>query len=141
MNHIYGPLSAASATPSGTFVEFDQRAFYNGQMPNGMDDKGVIYVPAVCRTTAGCRVHIAFHGCAQNRDKVGEAFVKGTGFARWADTNKLIILYPQVATTMSNPQGCWDWWGYTGNNYLTRKAPQIVTVWHMLDALQARPQS
>ncbi len=141
LKHIYGTLTAGSATPSGAFVEFDQRAFYNGQMPNGMDDKGVVYVPTACRTNSGCRIHVAFHGCAQNRDKVGEAFVKGTGFARWADTNKLIILYPQVATTMSNPQGCWDWWGYTGNNYLTRNAPQIVTVRHMLDALQTRPQS
>ena len=34
--------------------------------------------------------------------------------ARWADTNTLIVLFPQTATTPLNPQGCWDWWGYTG---------------------------
>lgn len=141
LKHIYGPLTPGNAAPAGTFTEFDQRAFYKGQMPNGMDDKGVIYVPPACRNAGGCRVHIAFHGCAQNRDKVGDAFIKETGFARWADTNKLIVLFPQVATTLSNPQGCWDWWGYSGNNYLTRDAPQIVTILNMLEALKARPQS
>ena len=111
------------------------------QMPDGMADKGVVYVPPACSKDGGCRIHIAFHGCAQNREKVGDAFIKESGFARWADTNKLIILFPQVETTVSNPQGCWDWWGYTGHDYLTRNAPQIVSVRNMIDALHQRPQS
>jgi hypothetical protein len=141
LQHIYGRLAAASASPQGAFVAFDQAPFHVGQMPDGLDDKGVVYVPTSCQSGPGCRVHIAFHGCAQNRDKVGDAFTHKTGFARWADTNKLIVLFPQVATTLSNPQGCWDWWGYTGNNYLTRDAPQIVAVRRMLEALGARPAS
>ena len=34
-----------------------------------------------------------------------------------------------------NPQGCWDWWGYTGPDYATRKGPQVLTVARMLAAL------
>jgi poly(3-hydroxybutyrate) depolymerase len=141
LRHIYGPLATANSAPGGQFVEFDQRPFHSGQMPDGMADKGVVYVPVACAKDGGCRIHIAFHGCAQNREKVGDAFIKETGFARWADTNKLVILFPQVATTVSNPQGCWDWWGYTGHDYLTRTAPQIVSVYNMIDALHQRPQS
>jgi poly(3-hydroxybutyrate) depolymerase len=68
---------------------------------------------------------------------VGDAFIKESGFARWADTNRLIVLFPQVAASPINPQGCWDWWGYTGSQYLTRDAPQIAAVNRMLDSLQA----
>jgi poly(3-hydroxybutyrate) depolymerase len=139
LQHIYGPLEPHSASLAGAFIEFDQQQFHTGQMPGGMADSGVAYIPQACRSESGCRVHIAFHGCAQNREKVGDAFIKETGFARWADTNKLIILFPQVATTLSNPQGCWDWWGYTGHDYLTREAPQIKAVRAMLDALQLPP--
>jgi poly(3-hydroxybutyrate) depolymerase len=41
-------------------------------------------------------VHIVFHGCNQQRAKAGDAFVKDTGFANWADANRLIVLFPQV---------------------------------------------
>ncbi|MEI9900752.1 MAG: hypothetical protein WDN31_12225 [Hyphomicrobium sp.] len=56
---------------------------------------------------------------------------------RWADTNNIIVLFPQTAATPLNPQGCWDWWGYTGSEYLTREAPQITAVYRMLERLTA----
>lgn len=142
LKHIYGALQPPANQPSGQYIEFDQRAFRNGSLPDGLAATGYVYVPQACAREAGCRVHIAFHGCAQNRPAVGDVFIKDSGFARWADTNKLIVLFPEVATTVSNPQGCWDWWGYTGNDYLTRNAPQIVAVNAMLEALKGgRPQS
>jgi poly(3-hydroxybutyrate) depolymerase len=141
LQHIYGSLNPHSIALQGSFTQFDQRPYHSGQMPDGMADNGVVYVPKPCAENSGCRIHVAFHGCAQNREAVGDAFIKESGFARWADTNKLIILFPQVATTVSNPQGCWDWWGYTGHDYLTRKAPQIKAVRAMIQALHQRPQS
>ncbi|MGE0054254.1 MAG: PHB depolymerase family esterase [Hyphomicrobium sp.] len=135
LSHIYGKLEAPSKTPQGKWIEFDQRPYTKDLNPDGMADTGVVYIPESCRTQPGCRIHIAYHGCAQNREKVGDAFVKETGFARWADTNRLIVLYPQTQTTPFNPQGCWDWWGYTGSAYLTRKAPQIIAVYRMIEAL------
>lgn len=138
LKHIYGDLKAPSARESGEWLEFDQRPFTDDLGVDGMDDKGIAYIPQSCRMQAGCRIHIAFHGCAQNRQKVGDVFIKKTGFARWADTNRLIVLYPQTITLPFNPQGCWDWWGYTGPQFLTRKAPQIVAVHRMLEALAAR---
>ncbi len=135
--HIYGPLKPRSTAIGGTFLAFDQRPFTQGfGSDHGLSDYGVVYVPEMC-ARGGCRVHIAFHGCAQNRAAVGEAFVEETGFARWADTNSLVVLFPQTATAAMNPQGCWDWWGYTGRAYLTREAPQIETVYRMLKRLGA----
>jgi hypothetical protein len=137
LKQMYGNLQPRAQTPTGDFVEFDQRPFGNNEGTGGLAETGVVYVPKSCRETPGCRVHIAFHGCAQNRETVGDAFIKESGFARWADTNRLIVLFPQVAASPINPQACWDWWGYTGPQYLTRDAPQIAAVNRMLDALQA----
>jgi poly(3-hydroxybutyrate) depolymerase len=137
LKQIYGPLSPRAEQATGDFVLFDQRPFTADLTNHGLSDLGIAYVPKSCSAAAGCRVHIAFHGCGQNRTFVGEAFARDSGFARWADTNNLIVLFPQTATTPINPQGCWDWWGYTGRDYLTRKGPQIVAVQRMLERLAA----
>lgn len=139
LKHIYGPLNPRSSVPAGDFEVFDQRPYTAGFNPDGMADHGVVYVPKACREKAGCRIHVAYHGCAQSRAQVGDAFIKESGFARWADTNNLIVLFPQTAIAAFNPQACWDWWGYTTRDYLTRNAPQIVAVHRMLERLSARP--
>ena len=135
---IYGPLAAQSDGPGGQFLVFDQSAFEEG-LPSGLADDGVVYVPAACAGTAGCRLHIAFHGCDQAREKVGEEFIKKSGYARYADTNRLVILFPQVEASLVNPHGCWDWWGYSGVDYLNKDAPQIAAVWAMAEKLAERP--
>ena len=138
--HVYGALAPKAAAPSGALVTFDQRPFSEGLATTGLAAEGAVYIPSSCRNAPGCRVHIAFHGCQQNRAAVGDAFVSGTGFAAWADTNRFVVLYPQVASDpFVNPLGCWDWWGYTGFSYLTRDAPQIAAVHAMVARLTARP--
>jgi len=139
LKQIYGTLSPPSDAAAGEFVVFDQRPFTRDLSNDGLSDRGIVYVPKSCQDNRGCRVHIAYHGCGQNRTFVGESFARDSGFARWADTNKLIILFPQTATTPLNPQGCWDWWGYTGPDYLTRNAPQIVAVQRMAERLAGPP--
>jgi poly(3-hydroxybutyrate) depolymerase len=99
----------------------------------------VVYVPEDCVTHPGCRLHIALHGCEQAREKVGDAFIKESGFARYADTNRLVVLFPQIAGSVVNPHGCWDWWGYSDIDYLAKDAPQIKAVWAMAEHLAMQP--
>ena len=138
LGHIYGTLQPRSGEPSGEFVTFDQQEFTRDLSGHGLDQAGVIYIPKSCRAARGCRVHIAFHGCNQQRAKAGDAFIKDSGFANWADANRIVVLFPQVSPSTINPQACWDWWGYTGRDYLTRTGPQIVAVRRMLDRLVAQ---
>jgi poly(3-hydroxybutyrate) depolymerase len=140
LKHIYGDLSPRAETAAGTFIEFDQTPFLDGIDNHGMEERGVVYVPPACAKATTCRVHIAFHGCAQNRKNAGEAFIRESGYANWADANALVVLFPQAASSPINPQGCWDWWGYTGRDYLTREASQIRGVHRMLEHL-AKPRS
>ena len=54
-------------------------------------------------------------------------------------TNRLIILLPQTKASVINPQSCWDWWGYTGLDYLGKDAPQIAAIWAMVEHLAEKP--
>ncbi len=139
LRQIYGDLNPKAAEPAGQVITFDQSEFLEGLHDHGMADSGAVFVPPECRTAAGCRVHVAYHGCGQNTGAVGEAFISGTGLLAWAVANRLVVLFPQVKSTPSNPQACWDWWGYTGRAFLTRDAPQIVAVRRMLQRLAASP--
>lgn len=99
------------------------------------------YVPVACSDGEACGVHVAFHGCQQSTAFVGDVFAKKAGYNEWAETNQLIVLYPQVDSSKiapMNPMGCWDWWGYTGDDYATRAGEQIAVVKSTLEMLAGK---
>ena len=116
-------------------IAFDQGAFLADPTAHGLDPTGHVYVPSSCAQGATCRVHIAFHGCQQTDALIGDRFRTETGYDRWADTNDLIVLYPQAHRTFLNPNACWDWWGYDDDRYATRNGRQMAAVRAMLDRL------
>jgi poly(3-hydroxybutyrate) depolymerase len=138
LRHLLGNLSAAAEKPGGRLLAFDQREFGGGHAIS-MADEGYAYVPRACEREP-CRVHVAFHGCRQGTHAIGERFVREAGYNRWADSNRLIVLYPQAIARylwVYNPRGCWDWWGYTGQRYATKEGPQIRAVLAMVERLGA----
>jgi poly(3-hydroxybutyrate) depolymerase len=138
LRHIYPDMTTRKPRPSTERIAFRQEPFAQGSVGHSLADTGYAYVPPECRDAPGCRLHVVFHGCKQ----AGEGFVRDSGYAEWADGNRLIVLFPQVKASSDglNPNGCWDWWGYTGAAYLTREGAQIAAVRRMLDRLaQPRP--
>lgn len=133
---LHGPLNAKNpATLGGSFVNFDQAAFWGNLNPNthGMASSGYAYVPANCAANQPCKLHVAFHGCKQNVATVGVNYYQNTGYNRWADTNNMIVLYPQATSTAANPNGCWDWWGYDDVNFPGKSGGQMVAIKTMID--------
>src|SRR5262249_23224328 len=102
-----------------------------------MSSKGYVYVPTACASGASCRLVVALHGCLQSADTIGTTFVTKAHLNEYADTNNAIILYPQAtATTATNPEGCWDWWGYlNASNYDPHGGAQIESIMNMVHAL------
>jgi poly(3-hydroxybutyrate) depolymerase len=152
LQHLLGALEPPAAKEAGRIIRFDQRPFAGGDAyAISLADTGYAFVPRACDTER-CRVHVAFHGCRQNAAAIGEAFVREAGYNRWAESNRLIVLYPQTTARLGpgvrgrawsfafNPRGCWDWWGYTGAQYHTRAAPQIRAVEAMVERL-AEPRA
>ncbi len=136
--HLYGPLQPKASSPSGRLLSFNQRAF--AAPVTGMADEAYLYVPKACDAGETCKVHVALHGCAQSAEAVGQAFVTETGYNAWADTNHLLVLYPQVnkSSVPFNPQGCWDWTGSTGPGYATKSGLQMMAIKSMVTALKTR---
>jgi poly(3-hydroxybutyrate) depolymerase len=135
LTQIYGPLQPPAAPLTGELIAFDQTEFLPDATRHGLAATGYAYVPASCAGGALCRVHVAFHGCKQSHELIGDAFVQGAGYNRWADANQLVILYPQAHATALNPNSCWDWWGYDDPDYMTRTGRQMAAVRAMLDRL------
>jgi poly(3-hydroxybutyrate) depolymerase len=136
LRHLLGSLSPPAAKPNGRLFAFDQQDFGNAKAIS-MADAGYAYIPRACDTER-CRIHVAFHGCRQGIEAVGERFVRDAGYNRWADTNRLIVLYPQVIARywwVFNPRGCWDWWGYTNARYATKEGVQMRAVLGMVERL------
>lgn len=161
------PRAAPAATASGKLPaglqRFSQRPYRQAGVFDGLDDSGWLYRPAACAPGQGgtpCRLHVVFHGCQQGQSApgtggqpIGAQFVVGAGYNRWAETNRIVLLYPQVkastaaragASYQLNPEGCWDFWGYTDpaeslggpqRRFATRQAPQVRAVKAMVDAL------
>ncbi|TDH58273.1 poly(3-hydroxybutyrate) depolymerase [Dankookia rubra] len=142
LTHLYGPLNApGDATGGGELRSFDQRPFVPpAREETGMAAVGWVYVPKACGQQR-CNLHVVFHGCQQDAGTppsaggIGADFLLDAGYNRWAVSNHVVIVYPQVTGTPLNPRRCWDWWGYSGDDYLGRDAPQIAAVRAMVARL------
>lgn len=141
LRYLYDDLRQPSGSVAGELRTFDQSRYATGKMLVSMEDEGFLFVPKDCAAGRPCRLHVAFHGCRQGSGFVGRAFARDAGYNRWADTNRIVVLYPQAAKSLVwpfNPKGCWDWWGYSGANYATRDGLQLRAVHRMLRALGSR---
>lgn len=94
-----------------------------------------LYVPSACEAGAqSCALHLVLHGCDQSAETVGTEFIELSGYLPWAEANGIVLAFPQVEKSMvapMNPLGCWDWWGYTDENYASRsgKQPLVLVDW------------
>jgi len=132
--HLYGNLQDRNdGTLNGNFTEFDQKPFTSPK--HNMADTGWVYIPKACEKGV-CRLHVVLHGCKQNTDIIGKQFIKKTGYNRWADTNNIVVLYPQTSDEYYT--GCWDWWGYTGADYAKKSGLQMKAIKAMVDRLSGK---
>jgi poly(3-hydroxybutyrate) depolymerase len=147
LTQIYGSLAARNNAPAAAnYIEFDQTPYTAGNA--GMAATGWLYVPASCAAGASCKLHVALHGCQQSTDKIGTKFVQNTGYSRWADTNDIIVLFPQTRTdntshataasgNLANANACWDWIGWYGNNFAQKAGVQMAAIKGMVDKLSS----
>jgi poly(3-hydroxybutyrate) depolymerase len=145
LKHVYR-FSNPKAAPGKLqpVLAFDQSAFFDTDDPAiSMNSVAHLYVPAACRAGKRCRLHVAFHGCKQYQELIGDDFYTEAGYNDWAETNRIVVLYPQTAAWSSafgfgtgrNPNGCWDWWGYSGADYHRKDGKQMRAVAAMINVL------
>lgn len=136
------PEQKGISSPENLYI-FSQGKYLSGDLNAvGLDEEGYVYVPKSC-VKSNCLVHFNFHGCNQGKGKVHDIYALHNDLNDFAELNNMIIAYPQAHTTsrfvhffiiitfglfvnnlyfhFSNPQGCWDWWGYSGSNYALKQ--------------------
>lgn len=159
---IYGNLNPKATTvPRGRLHEFDQRDFITNANAHGMAETGWVFVPENCSTQAPCRLHVALHGCLQYPARryvrngtfvtFGSTFAEHAGYNEWADTNSIIVLYPQAQRSPQafwdvfdafgpNPKGCWNWWGFDDSqDYAKYSGSQMTAIRRMIDKITKGP--
>jgi poly(3-hydroxybutyrate) depolymerase len=136
LGHVSPPNDGA---PEGTLTSFSQNQYApGGNAPAlSMDNTGLLYTPPSCASGAPCKLVVALHGCLSGQYLLGDAFPEYGNLDTYADTNKLVVLYPQAIASVAplNPEGCWDWWGYDGPDFAVKSAPQMVSIMNMVSAL------
>ena len=105
-------------TDLGTLWEFYQRdeAFIDGYaylqqfMPwewTGLAAKGFVFFPNDCYNV-DCHLNVILHGCMNGEEIIADSLVKNSGFAEYAVTNSMILLFPQAEFHyLNNIEGCW----------------------------------
>lgn len=143
LSHIVGKqlnprINDAELNSKGQLIRFIQNEL--SDVPGAsLADEGFVYVPKSCNNKS-CDLHISFHGCNQAIANVDDIYARDTGINNWAATNDMIVLYPQIEKSNimpMNPQGCWDWWGYTDENYANKDGKQIKAIYSMVNNLPA----
>jgi poly(3-hydroxybutyrate) depolymerase len=142
------PEAPADSDGGGDLLSFDQSEFVLGWRRifgnASLGKVGYLFVPKRCRR-GGCRLHVALHGCRQGADGTIPEFVRYAGYNAWAGRHATVVLYPQATPTRFawyapwlplNPEGCWDWWGYSGADYAVRSGVQIRAIEAMIERLE-----
>jgi len=131
------------APAPGELVEFDQRPYAEATGSAGLAERGWLFVPGSCRGGGPpCRLHVVFHGCKQGASLVGREFILGAGYLEAGAANRIVLLFPQIERSYwpLNAYGCWDWWGYEGDDYAVRTGPQMRAVRLMIADLLGEPR-
>jgi len=129
---IYGDLNNAGSPVSANIITYNQADYTSGSPSSiSLASTGYAYIPTGCKIPSNntCKIHVAFHGCLQYAGLVSTQFVANAGYNSWAESNNIIVLYPQATSSLllpSNPNGCWDWWGYNSADYALKSAPQMA---------------
>lgn len=139
LRYLFGSLlHSAGLAHSENLHSFSQAQYAAADALMGAT--GYIYVPKQCEKKR-CPLHVSLHGCRQGPDQLGpqlnDAYRMHAGYNEWAESNGIVVLYPSATPSALNPKGCWDWWGYTGESYLTREAPQMRAILKMINALSS----
>jgi len=133
LNHLIDGLARPGDTDSGVLTSLDLSQYFAAD--SDVAATGLAFIPDACaRSMAQCRLHIAFHGCRQGAEFIGDRFAANVGLNRWAAANRMVVVYPQVEKSLGNPQGCWDWWGYTGDDYDLATGKQVAGIDALISA-------
>lgn len=122
-----------------SFYIFNQTMF--AVIGSGLEEQdGFIYIPDSCEHK-NCHIHfhyihcMKFPGISTSKIKYDRYWhARFSGLNEFAESNNIIVVYPQIASTginPPNPRACFDYYGFTDHRYNFPTAPQIESILKM----------
>jgi hypothetical protein len=133
-----------------------------------LDPVGYVYVPHACRPkhsqghtqpppqteltesagaaaplfSAHCSIHVHYHPCGGSIRDVGLSYMLENALPAYAESNDMVILYPQSGS-VKNPAGggCFYWYGAVGEDFDTRTGTQLNFVLRVMRELREDSES
>lgn len=125
---LLGPLYQKNSLNQSNLFQFPQKA-YADVVKIHMDNYGYVYIPDNCKEDASkCRLHVNLHGCGQNYQNIKLTYILGIGMIEWADSNDIIVIFPQTVNSIFSSGGCWDLDGYDGPDYALKTGGQVLAI-------------
>ena len=135
LGHLYPGLTAPQSDATAELLE----VALPGADEADLLEIAYLFIPPACTNGAKpCALHLVLHGCAQSAETVGTDFIEQSGYLPWAEANDIVLAFPQVEKSLVaplNPHACWDWWGYTGDDYLFRSGKQMTVLVEWINSL------
>ena len=135
LNFLYPGLSEPKPAAPTALLEVELAGAGDAELL----ETAYLFVPEACADGGrSCGLHLVLHGCAQSSEVLGTDFIEASGYLPWAAANDIVLAFPQVEKSMvapMNPHGCWDWWGYTGDDYANRQGAQMIVLANWIEAL------
>ncbi|PPJ51793.1 hypothetical protein CBER1_09140 [Cercospora berteroae] len=121
----------------------------------GLAERGYLYVPKSCAggrnsghgVATSCKLHVALHGCTMSYLDIGETWVRDAGYLEWADTNDMVVVFPQAGHDEAKrpiwngteyPGGaiaCFDWIGWSGEDADWKGGAQMQAILNVVEKL------
>ena len=83
-----------------------------------------------------CRYHVHYHPCGGNWRFLSTSYMLESGLAAYAESNNIVVIFPQASTAGPQGSGCWDWSGAADPMFDTRKGVQIGLALSMIGLVE-----
>jgi len=135
LQQLYGNLEAPATEIKTELI----KKKLPGALAAGMSEVAYLFIPNGCNQAGqSCKTHLVLHGCAQSVSQIGTVFIEQSGYLPWAESNNIVLAFPQVVPATANPFACWDWWGYTDSSYRWRDGAQMKVLADWIRELAVR---
>jgi len=100
---------------------------------------GFAYVPESCvGAIRRCRIHVHYHGCINKKWSQRHLWSRSLDIDNFAESNGVIVVYPQAAGDKHTGVGCWNWLSSKSDpHYDTQLSVQLRTVSRILQNLDS----
>jgi len=132
MRATYGKSVQPRVVASSTLYWINQWEYWTAGRPENSTvmEWMIAYVPKSCEASpSSCKLHVNYHGCVTPTWRGRILWTQSIDLNEYAESNGMVVLYPQAQGSERSGEGCWNWEAYGDDaNFDTREGKQLGMV-------------